>query len=95
MLGWQGMRLEHAAIYAKSRQPWRSMAMEGLSQRSTIPNEDFEIVVAGLLAEPDVFVSTDRRLLVATASIEANIRRCDFIHLDDVRSYIASRCAEG
>jgi hypothetical protein len=87
--------MDYEDIYAKSRQPWRLMTMEGLSQRSTIPNEDFEIVVAGLLAEPDFFVSTDRRLLVASASIEANLKRCDFIHLDDVRSYIASRCAEG
>lgn len=75
-------------IYSESRQSWRFMIMEGLSQRSTVPNEDFEIVAAALLSEPNAFVSADKRLLVASASIEANLRRCDFIHLVHAQQYI-------
>ena len=55
--------LSHEDLYTKEKQPWRQMTMEGLSQRSTIPNEDFEIVVAALLSESDLFISTDQRLL--------------------------------
>jgi hypothetical protein len=87
--------ISHEDLYTLERRPWRFMTMEGLSQRSTIPNEDFEIVVAALLSEPDLFVSTDRRLLTATASIEANLRRCDFVHLSEVEAYIQSRSAQG
>lgn len=83
----------YEAIYTQAKQSWRMMTMEGLSQRSTIPNEDFEIVVAALLSEPEAFVSTDRRLLAATASIEANLKRCNFIHLSETQQYVESLCA--
>ncbi len=82
--------ISHEHLYTKERQQWRQIIMEGLSQRSTIPNEDFEIVVAALLTEPELFVSTDRRLLTATASIEANLRKCTFVHLDEVQTYVES-----
>jgi len=82
--------ISHEDLYTKERQRRRQITMEGLSQRSTIPNEDFEIVVAALLTEPDLFVSTDQRLLTATASIEANLRRCAFVHLSEVQTYVGS-----
>lgn len=82
--------LSHEDLYTKEKQPWRQMTMEGLSQRSTIPNEDFEIVVAALLSESDLFISTDQRLLKATVSIEANIKRCSFVHLSEVQTYVQS-----
>lgn len=87
--------LGYESLYTQAKMPWRMMTMEGLSQRSTIPNEDFEIVVAALLSEPEVFVSTDRRLLAATASIEANLKRCNFIHLSETREYVESLLAQG
>jgi hypothetical protein len=82
--------ITHEDLYTKERQQWRQMTMEGLSQRSTIPNEDFEIVVAALLVNTEIFVSTDQRLLTATASIEANLRRCAFLHLSEVQTYVES-----
>lgn len=62
--------------------------MTGISQRSTIPSEDFEIVVAALLSNAEIFVTTDRRLLTSATSIEANLKTCDFVHLDDVKNYV-------
>lgn len=84
--------ISHEDLYTKDKQPWRYMTMEGLSQRSTVPNEDFEIVVAALLSKPDIFVSVDKRLLAATASIEANLRCCNFLHLGEVENYVQANC---
>ncbi|WP_347274319.1 hypothetical protein [Candidatus Kuenenia sp.] len=83
--------LSYEILYEKSRQPWRLQTMEGVSQRSTVPSEDFEIVIAALLSEVDVFVSADRRLLTAAASIETNLKSCDFVHLEDIKSYIEAQ----
>lgn len=87
--------ISYEDIYVASEQRWRFMMMEGLSQRSTIPNEDFEIVAAALLSRPNAFVSADKRLLTASASIEANMRGCDFIHLDQVQQYIDAHFERG
>ena len=87
--------ISYESVYKKEKMPSRLMTMEGLSQRSTIPNEDFEIIVAALLSESDAFVSTDKRLLKATASIEANLKRCNFIHLNEVREYVESLQVKG
>ncbi|MCG5509684.1 hypothetical protein [Ectothiorhodospira lacustris] len=78
-------------LYRQSEYLRRLEIMEGISQRSTIPNEDFEIVVAALLSECNAFVTMDHRLLKAAASIEANIKTCVFIHLDEVKEYAKSK----
>ncbi|XSG85335.1 MAG: hypothetical protein ACPW60_01105 [Methylohalobius sp. ZOD2] len=87
--------ISYEDIYVASEQPWRFMMMEGLSQRSTVPNEDFEIVAAALLSRPNAFVSADKRLLAASASIELNLRWCDFIHLDQAQQYIDAHFERG
>ena len=83
--------VSYEKLYKQSEYRRRLQVMEGLSQRSTIPSEDFEIVAATLLSECGAFVTTDRRLLKATASIEGNIKTCDFIHLDEVKHYVESK----
>lgn len=68
----------------------RFEVMNGISERSTIPSEDFEIVVAALLSGAELFVTTDTRLLAATLSIEQNLRSCDFAHLSEAVSAISA-----
>lgn len=91
---WNMQTFKYHSLYMVSEQNRCLQIMESLSQRSTIPNEDFEIVVAALFLKPTVFVTNDRRLLKATASIESNIKLCDFIHLDDLKKYVDARHAE-
>ncbi len=83
--------ISYEELYRQSEYRRRLQIMGGISQRSTIPNEDFEIVVAALLSGCNAFVTTDRRLLKAAVSIEENIRFCDFIHLDEVQDYEKSK----
>lgn len=75
--------LSYEQIYEPAGYSCRLIVMDGISERSTIPSEDFEIVVAGLLSGAALFVSTDTRLLRASNSVEQNLRWCEFVHLDD------------
>lgn len=85
--------LSYEDVYTPGAYRDRLLLMDGISTRSTIPSEDFEIVVAGLLSRASLFVSTDKRLLTATASIEPNLRWCSFVHLDDALSTIQRTAA--
>ena len=75
--------ISYEALFLPATISHRMMVMGGLSKRSSIPSEDFEIAAAGLLSGADVFVSSDTRFLRASASIEGNIRRCWFVHFDN------------
>lgn len=82
--------ISYEELYKQANYHCRLRIMESMSIRSTIPSEDFEIVVAALVSKPDIFVTTDRRLITASMSIEQNIRFCDFVHLNDVNDYVKS-----